>query len=207
MRAKMCIALSFFLARATGDAELSEFDISSFKFSRRADWEKTKELRKTILDSRERLRILKQEVENVLLKAPKAVWKRVRASLPELAQRSLRTTLPTDSRLGNALRDTLKDSALDRDAAVVRDMVICHHTESKKLQADLDKTMTFQMDMKVQRKIDDIRRKHLSDTTDIPQNVFSQLKMAGASHFDEEGNNAGHRRNSSALMFSRMNSV
>ena len=199
------------LARAIGDDELREFDVSVFKFSRRADWKKTSDLRLTIVDARETTRILKQEVENVLLKKPKAIWKRVRASLPELAKKSLYTPLPTDSRVGNALRDTLRDSTLDREAAVVLNKVIDHHKESKKLQADLDRTMTFQMDLKVQRKIDDIlaamQSKHVTDATNISQNAFSQLKLMSMPSSGEEGSNARRRRDSSVAMFSRMNSV
>ena len=67
--------------------------------------------------------------------------------------------LSKDSRVACTLRDTLKDSPLDRAVHVsLGPAAVCHHTESKKMQDHLDRSSQDQMDLKVARKIDDIRR-------------------------------------------------
>jgi hypothetical protein len=195
------MALSIRFARATGDDELRDFEVCLFKFSRRADWRNVHDLRNTIMKSRETMAIRRFETETGKLKTQKASWQKashaVQASLSafSLGKNQKFTGLPKDSRIANALCDTLKDSTLDRKVAVMVDTVTCHDTESKKLQMDLDRAVTDQMNLTAQRKIDEIRTsmqtKHLTEVTDISQKVWGMVKLTSVPHLDED-KAAGH---------------
>ena len=195
------MALSIRFARATGDDELRDFEVCLFKFSRRADWRNVHDLRNTIMKSRETMAIRRFETETGKLKTQKASWQKashaVQASLSafSLGKNQKFTGLPKDSRIANALCDTLKDSTLDRKVAVMVDTVTCHDTESKKLQMDLDRAVTDQMNLTAQRKIDEIRTsmqtKLLTEVTDISQKVWGMVKLTSVPHLDED-KAAGH---------------
>jgi hypothetical protein len=208
------MALSIRFAWATGDDELRDFEVSLFKFSRRADWRNVHDLRNTIMKARETMVIVRFETETGKVKTQKASWQKashaVQASLSafSLGKKQKLTGLPKDSRIAAALCDTLKDSTLDRKLAVMLDTETCHHTESKKLQVDLDRAVTDQMNLTVQRKIDEIRTsmqsKHLTEVTDISQNVWGMVKLTSVPHLDEDKAAAHHLDEDKRLSKRRM---
>lgn len=162
-----------------GDDELAEFELQAFKFSRRADWMATNQLRQGLQDARERLRILKLKLRGGDLKSS---WKLVKSKIPEVNASSKIRALPSSSLIARTLRDSLKDSTFDRDGVgfPTEESAICHQTESNKMQVHLDQVLTAQMDMKVQQKIEDIRlamnSKHLQDASPSA-GAFSKLNV------------------------------
>jgi hypothetical protein len=162
-----------------GDDELTDYEVEGFKFSRRLDWVATSQLKLNTQDARERLRLLKLKLRGG---DQKSAWKLVKSKIPEVNASSKSRALPTNSLIARTLRDSLKDSTLDREGVGLpgEDLRICHRTESNKVQAHLDQALTAQMDMKVQRKIDDIRatmnEKHLQDAGPSA-GAFSKLNV------------------------------
>ena len=166
-----------------GDDELAQFDVNAFKFARRVDWKATAALRVRLIEASMELAAIKNTARNG---TKKKSWKKIKAATTTGMVRHTvplaAKTLPKDSLLASTLRDSLRDTALDRHSHVAIDAPqVCHRTESKKVSEELDKVMIDQMDLKVQRKIEDIRRamrsKHVDEANSSGSNCFRKLKM------------------------------
>jgi len=158
------------------DAELDEFDVTAFRFSRRADWIAMSNLKQSAQAACERFRLLKLKLRGG---NHHSTWKFLKSKIPEVAHSPKFRALPTNSLVAQTLRDSLRDSTLDRDGVgLPKSVLTCHRAESNKVQEHLDQVLTAQMDMKVQRKINDIRTamqaSHVNDASPSA-GAFSRL--------------------------------